>query len=292
MTAPNPLKKKLAARQTTAGLWVTLESPTITEIAVTLGLDWVVIDAEHGHLDFKEILEHIRVTRNSTTVPLVRIQEIEQGLIKRVLDLGAGGILVPQVYSAEEVKRAVRFAKYPPWGQRGVGSERATRWGLGLKSDTLAANSETLVIPLMETVSAGQCIEEICEIPGVDAIQFGPADYSASSGSLGEWEGPGVAAQLLDIKNRIRACGLPCGILCRDTNELVQRRDQGFQLLGLNSDTGLLIRGLQKNLEALRTQRSVVARSTAGPSRLVSPTLRARAQRRPTKPDRRPRRPS
>ena len=245
MTAPNPLKKKFASRQPTTGLWVTLESPTITEIAVTLGLDWVVIDAEHGHLDFKEILEHIRATRNSTTVPLVRIQEVEQGLIKRVLDLGAGGILVPQIYSPEEVARAVRFAKYPPWGQRGVGGERATRWGLGLKTDTVAANSETLVIPLMETVSAGQCIEEICDIPGVDAIQFGPADYSASAGSLGEWEGPGVAAQLLDIKDRIRARGLPCGILCRDSQDLMQRRDQGFQMLGLATDTGLLIRGIQ-----------------------------------------------
>ena len=76
----NSLKKKLASRQPTTGLWVTLESPTITEIAVMLGLDWVVIDAEHGHLDFKDILEHVRATRNSHTVPLVRIQEIEQGL--------------------------------------------------------------------------------------------------------------------------------------------------------------------------------------------------------------------
>src|SRR2546422_4045913 len=94
----NTLKQKLAQGQTTLGLWVTLESPTITEIAVTLGFDWVVIDAEHGHLDFKEILEHVRVTHSSSTTPLVRIQEIEQGLIKRVLDIGADGILVPQVY--------------------------------------------------------------------------------------------------------------------------------------------------------------------------------------------------
>ena len=281
MTAPNPLKKKFASRRPTTGLWVTLESPTITEIAVTLGLDWVVIDAEHGHLDFKEILEHIRATRNSTTVPLVRIQEVEQGLIKRVLDLGAGGILVPQIYSPEEVQRAVHFAKYPPWGQRGVGGERATRWGLGLKTDTILANSETLVIPLMETVSAGKCIEEICDIPGVDAIQFGPADYSASAGSLGEWEGPGVAKQLLDIKDRIRARGLPCGILCRDSRDLMQRRDQGFQMLGLATDTGLLIRGIQNSLKTMALPRQTPVETT--PSRRV--TSRERTTRRP-KPDR------
>src|SRR5688572_31595507 len=87
MNAPvfrNHLKRKLRQGKTTLGVWVTLESPTITEIATDLDLDWVVIDAEHGHLDFKEILEHIRVTRNSTTVPLVRIQEIEQGHSRRV----------------------------------------------------------------------------------------------------------------------------------------------------------------------------------------------------------------
>ncbi len=252
-TARNPLKRKLVNRQPTCGLWVTLESPTITEIAVTLGLDWVVIDAEHGHLDFKELMEHIRATRNSDTVPLVRIQEVEQGLIKRVLDIGAAGIVVPQVFSPSDVDQAIRFAKYPPWGVRGVGTERATRWGLGLKSDTLIANSETLVIPLMETVSAGQCIEEICDVPGVDAVMFGPADYSASAGALGEWEGPGVAAQLLEIKDRIRARDLPCGILTRDNADLLRRRDQGFQMLGLSTDTGLIIRGLQQGLDTLRS---------------------------------------
>ena len=156
---------------------------------------------------------------------------------------------------------------------------------MSLKSDTLAANSETLVIPLMETVSAGKCIEEICDIPGVDAIQFGPADYSASAGSLGEWEGPGVAAQLLAIKDRIRARGIPCGILCRDTSELLMRRDQGFRMLGLNSDTGLLIRGLQNSLKTLALPRQLLT-EVAAPRR---ETTRGRPVRRP-KPDRQPRR--
>ncbi len=275
-TARNPLKKKLANRQTTCGLWVTLESPTITEIAVTLGLDWVVIDAEHGHLDFKELMEHIRATRNSDTAPLVRIQEVEQGLIKRVLDIGAAGIVVPQVFSADEVDQAIRFAKYPPWGVRGVGTERATRWGLGLKSDTLSANSETLVIPLMETVSAGQCIEEICDVPGVDAIMFGPADYSASAGALGEWEGPGVAAQLLEIKDRVRARDMPCGILTRDSADLLRRRDQGFQMLGLSTDTGLIIRGIQQGLDTLRSPNGFFPKTTAPMRRPVKQERRTK----------------
>jgi 2-dehydro-3-deoxyglucarate aldolase/4-hydroxy-2-oxoheptanedioate aldolase len=240
----NTLKRKLAEQKTTLGLWVTLEAPSITEIAVALGLDWVVIDAEHGHLDFKEILEHVRVTRNTPTTPLVRIQEIEQGLIKRVLDIGADGILVPQVYGADEVQRAVRFAKYPPWGIRGVGGERATQWGLDLRGYTQIANQETMVIPLVETIAAGEAIESILDVPGVDAIFFGPADYSSSAGHLGEWEGPGVAARLVEIKDRIRARGVPCGIMGRDIENARLRESQGFQMIGVGSDTGLLIRSV------------------------------------------------
>src|SRR4051812_26003425 len=93
------LKQKLKNGETTFGLWVTLESPTITEIATHLGLDWVCIDTEHGHLDLKEVLEHVRTTSRSATASLVRVQEIEQGVIKRVLDLGADGVIVPQIRS-------------------------------------------------------------------------------------------------------------------------------------------------------------------------------------------------
>lgn len=239
----NHLKSKLARGEATAGMWVTLESATISEIAAALNFDWVVIDTEHGHLDFREVLDHVRALRNTTTTPLVRIPEIEQGTIKRVLDLGALGIIVPQVTSAEEVERAVRFAKYPPRGVRGVGGERATRWGLGLKEMTRTADAQTMVIPLIETVAAGDVIEEILAVPGVDAIFFGPADYSSSAGYLGEWEGPGVARRLLELKDIIRGRGIPCGIMATDLPNTTLRREQGFQMIGLASDTGFLIRG-------------------------------------------------
>src|SRR6185503_8926564 len=165
MSFHNVLKEKLTRHETTLGLWVTLESASITEIAVELGYDWVVIDAEHGHLDFREILDHVRAARNSKTTPLVRIQEIEQGLIKRVLDIGAAGILVPQITSAAEVEQAVRFAKYPPRCVRGVGGERATHWGMQLVDYTGVANDEIIVIPLIETVAAGDAIDSILAVP-------------------------------------------------------------------------------------------------------------------------------
>src|ERR1044071_3424092 len=113
IAAITKLREKLAADQPTYGLWVSLESPAITEIAVALGLDWVVIDAEHGHLDWKEIAEHIRATARSETVALVRLPELNCGAIKRALDIGADGIVIPFVETAEQLRQAVRFARYP-----------------------------------------------------------------------------------------------------------------------------------------------------------------------------------
>src|SRR6058998_1641370 len=102
IAAIKKLRQKLAAEQPIYGMWITLESASIAEMAVALGLDWVIIDAEHGHLDWKEILEHIRATVRSNTVTLVRIAELNAGLIKRALDIGADGIVVPWIETAEQ----------------------------------------------------------------------------------------------------------------------------------------------------------------------------------------------
>jgi 2-keto-3-deoxy-L-rhamnonate aldolase RhmA len=248
----NHLKAKLARGETTLGLWVTLESPTITEIGVTLGLDWVVIDTEHGSLDFKEVVEHLRVTRNSATTPLVRIPETTPGIIKRVLDLGAQGIVVPQVNHVEDVATAVRYAKYPPEGIRGVGGDRATLWGLELALQTAIANRETMIIPLIETVTAGRELAAILDVEGVDAIYLGPADYSAAAGFLGQWEGPGVAQTLLGLKDLVRSRGLGCGIMATSLDDSRRRREEGFLMIGLGADTGLLIRSLRAAMEAVK----------------------------------------
>src|ERR1700722_18267554 len=98
------LRRKLADKIPVSAMWITLDPPTITEMAVALGLDWIVIDAEHGHLDWKEILEHVRAAVRSDTVVLVRIAELNSGLIKRVLDIGADGVIIPWLETAEQLR--------------------------------------------------------------------------------------------------------------------------------------------------------------------------------------------
>ena len=138
------LRQKLAADQAVYGVWITLESPSISEMAVALGLDWLVIDAEHGHLDWKEILEHIRAAVRSDTVVLVRISESNIGLVKRALDIGADGIVIPWIESVPQLKQALSYALYPPEGLRGIGGERATGWGQCLLEHTRQANNQVL----------------------------------------------------------------------------------------------------------------------------------------------------
>src|SRR3954447_7923119 len=232
------LRCKLAADLPVFGLWVTLESASVTEMAVALGLDWVVIDAEHGHLDWKEIVEHVRAAVRSQTVVLIRVADLDRGLIKRALDIGADGVVVPWMETEEQLRQAVNFARYPPEGCRGIGAERATGWGECLAEHTAEANDHVLVVPIIETVRAAAEVPRMCQVEGVDVFFFGPADFSASAGFRGQWEGPGVARQLLALKDTIRQAGKHCGVVATGTGNLAERFEQGFRVIALGMDAG------------------------------------------------------
>ena len=250
---------KLATDQSVHGLWVTLESASITEMAVALGLDWVVIDAEHGHLDWRDINEHIRATVRSDTIVLVRVAELNGGLIKRALDIGADGVVVPWVESAEQLRQAVAFAHYPPEGVRGIGAERATGWGECLVEHAQEANEHVLVVPIVESVQGGRNVQSMLSVNGVELFFFGPADYSSSAGYRGLWEEKGVAEQILAAKDAIRAAGKHCGVTATGNENLLERRKQGFYMLGVGLDSGLLLRSLHGTLAAVGRDRRIVA---------------------------------
>src|SRR5437016_5952238 len=222
-SACRALRASLAANRPAFGLWITLDSPAVTEMAVALGLDWVVIDAEHGHLDWKEIAEHVRATVRSDTVALVRIAELNVALVKRALDIGADGVVIPWIETAEQLRQAVRFARYPLEGVRGIGAERATAWDQALAEHTAEANEHVFVVPIIETMRGGQNLPAMLDVPGVDLFWFGPADYSASAGHRGQWEGPGVADDILRMRDSIRRAGKHCGIVATGDENVRQR---------------------------------------------------------------------
>src|SRR4051812_6945736 len=230
------LKEKLTAGENAVGMWVTLESPSITEMAVALGLDWIVIDAEHGQLDWSEIVGHIRATVRSDTVALVRLTEQNISLVKRVLDIGADGVVIPWMETADNLREAVAFAHYPPAGMRGIGAERATGWGQCIPQHIAEANEHILIVPMIESVRGGANIGEMVKVDGVEMFLLGPADYSSSAGFAGQWQGPGIGEQLLQIKNTITTAHKCCGVIATSEANLIERREQGFCMIGLGSD--------------------------------------------------------
>ena len=250
------LRKKLNNKEPIYGLWVTLESPSITEMAVSLGMDWVLIDAEHGHLDWKDISGHVSAAIRSDTVLIVRIAERSTVLSKRALDIGADGIMIPWMESVEDVQKAVSDCNYPPEGRRGIGGERATAWGQCLKEHTEEANENVLVIPMIESIDAVPNVADMCKVDGVEIFFFGPADFSSSAGFRGQWEGPGIAEKILELKNTIKNAGKYCGVVSTSNQNLTERLDQGFQMLAMGTDSGLMLRSLHESLKKVNRDKS------------------------------------
>ncbi len=250
-------RQKLFNKQPVYGLWITLESPSITEIAVASGMDWVVIDVEHGHLDWADIVNHIRAAVRSQTVVLVRIAELQEGLIKRVLDIGADGVVIPHIETTEELIRAVAFSKYPLAGSRGIGAERATGWGQCFVEHVSEANDAVLVVPIIESVLAGNNIKSLLEVPGTDIFFFGPADYSASAGFAGQWEVPEVIEHMNNAKNEVLAAGKNCGVVTTGIEDLQRRSKEGYKMLAYGIDAGLLIKSIRQISVSLGRDRKI-----------------------------------
>ena len=257
VNAIKKLKSKLAAGEPVYGMWITLEAPAVSMIGAAMGFDWLVIEGEHGRLDMKELSEHVRSAVRSNTVVLTRISELNRGLIKKVLDIGVDGVIVPFMETPEQLQKAVSYAHYPPAGVRGIGGAMATAWGQCVPEHVREAREHTLVIPLLESVGVLKNINELCAVPGVDIFFFGPNDYSASAGCAGQWEGPGVAEQILEIKDTIIEHGKHCGLLATSEEVLQKRRQQGFKMLGIAVDTGLIISGLKEQLRVVGLEASL-----------------------------------
>jgi 2-keto-3-deoxy-L-rhamnonate aldolase RhmA len=241
-------RRKLRAGESVYGVWVTLEAAAVTDISVGLGLDWVVIDAEHGHLDWAEILEHVRATVRSNTVALVRLSEANPGLIKRALDIGADGIVIPRVETADQLRSIIRSSRHAPLGTRGIGDERATCWGHCFTEHVRESNANVLVVPILETGLAEHNLKSLLSVEGTDVFFFDPADYSADTGLPGELEGPVTAAAHDKMVHEVRKHGKHAGVVAVTDEALTTYRDRGFTMLGVGFDGGLILSGIRSML--------------------------------------------
>jgi 2-keto-3-deoxy-L-rhamnonate aldolase RhmA len=245
----NPLRRKWRAGQSAYGLWVTMESATLTELAADAGIDWVLIDMEHGSLSYRDVVDHLRAARGTDVAVLVRVSTAAIDTIKRALDLGAHGVLLPLIATADELQSAFSHARYPIQGKRGLGGERAIRWGAEMASYVAAANEETLVIPVIETQTAFENIDSILDVPGLEAVFYGPSDFSQSRGHMAVWEGPGIAEDILVMADKAKQRGIINGVIATDDANITLRKNQGFRMIGIGTDTSLLRRTMLTSLK-------------------------------------------
>ena len=243
-----------SGNQPPVGTWISSASPLVAEAVGIAGFDWGVIDMEHAPLDMMDLVHVLQALSATKMVPVVRVPWNDTVTVKRVLDAGATTVLFPFVQGADEAARAVAATRYPPQGVRGMATmSRATRYGTNAHY-WKTANQHMGVIVQLETVQAVRRLEEIAAVEGVDALFIGPADLSASMGHIGQPTHPAVLELMAQAVERAKACGVPIGTIGGSPEAVALYRAARFDFVALSSDLGLLMRGAQSAIAALRTQ--------------------------------------
>lgn len=243
----NPLKDIWAAGEVAHGGWLSIANSATADVMGSVGFDYLCVDMQHGAADYSDALNMFQSLEGSSSVPIARVPWNEPGIIGRVLDAGAYGVIVPMVNSVAEAEAAVAACRYPPAGSRSWGPMRAA--GLHDGYSPATANEGVAAIPMIETAQAVEALEGILDTPGIDAVYVGPADLSISYGLPpgSDNEGPFVTA-LERIVAECNARGVVPGI--HTTPALAQlRRDQGFRMITVTSDAIALASGAKSMLD-------------------------------------------
>jgi 2-dehydro-3-deoxyglucarate aldolase len=247
----NNFRARLTGGEKLLGTMITLPSPATAEILAGVGFDWFFIDGEHGPLGTSEILAILQAVSHRVAC-VVRAAEAAETPIKKLLDIGAHGIIVPQVNTAQQAADVVRWAKYAPLGSRGVGLARAHGYGAKFAEYMERANDEIAVIVQAESATAVQNIEAIVQVEGIDAIQLGPYDLSASMGKMGQITDPEVAAAIDRICSVSRRAGLPVGCFGVTAEAVKQDIARGATMICAGTDTLLLHQAASQTLASLK----------------------------------------
>lgn len=241
--APNAFTRAIKAGKKQIGLWVSLSSPFAAEIVAPAGFDWVLLDMEHAPGDLTSIMGQLQVFAAYPTTAIVRPDWNDPVKVKRLLDIGAPGLLFPMVQNVEEAQKAVEATRYPPRGMRGVSaSTRANKFGR--VNDYFAeVENETTVIVQVETLAALEQAAEIGAVDGITGVFFGPADIAADMGLLGQPMAPAVWEQIWTCARGLIAKGIPVGTLVSDPAFATRLFADGFTFVACGADVGILAKG-------------------------------------------------
>lgn len=234
------------------GTMLTLPTPEVAEIMASLDFDWLFVDCEHGSFTAPDVRSILQTTEGRTPC-LVRVPEVSRSSIQSTLDLGASGIIVPQVNTAEEAERVVDFARYVPLGSRGVGLARAHGYGPRFNDYLASANDEVAVVVQAEHRLAVENLDAIVQVPGVDAVLIGPYDLSASYHKAGQLDDPEIVEAIAHIETTCQAAQMPVGIFGVSVSAVQPYIKRGFNFVCAGVDTLMLGKEASAMLEALST---------------------------------------
>ena len=249
----NRMREKLRAGELVLGTGITTTDPTVTE-ALAPSVDFFWIDMEHNAMTTESMLGHLIAARAGGAPSIVRIPNNDVGWVKRVLDSGAEGIILPRSYSAQEVEDFVSACRYPPMGTRGFGPRRPMQYGrLGQQEYLEQANRDVFVTVQVETVELVAELDEVLKIEGLDSLVLGPQDLSGSMGRLGETTHPDVIDAMTTVASKARAAGKFIGSgLGADPEFARVLFDCGVQWMQAGNDFEYMIKGCERAFGQIR----------------------------------------
>jgi 2-dehydro-3-deoxyglucarate aldolase len=251
------LKSKLKNNELTIGSWITIGHPSVIEVLAQAGFDWLTIDMEHTSIDYSMAQTLISTIQSNDMAALVRVSKNDEVYIKRVLDAGADGVIVPMIKSADDAKKAVEYVKYPPEGKRGVGLYRAQKFGLnnGFEHYKKWLSENSVIIAQIEHIDAVNNIKEIIATPGIDGVIIGPYDLSGSMGIPGEFDNPKVIEAITRVEQVCKDNNFPSGyhVIQPESKLLQDKIDNGFTFLAFSTD--FFFMGVKANYEINKIKR-------------------------------------
>ena len=247
-------KAKMRSGLAANGFWTELYSPAAAEVMAAAGYDCTMIDLEHGAGDLSDAIAVMRALNGSGCTPLVRVPANDPVWIKRVLDAGAQGVMIPAVNAPEEAEAAVAGCHYPPRGIRGMAAPivRASGYGQDWRRYVEEIGENLLVICQIETAAALACASEIVAVDGLDMVFLGPFDLSASLGHMGEPDHPAVRAAIAKVEKLTKSAGRLLGGIPTPERSPQALFESGYDLVLADIDLVFLREGAQAGVAALR----------------------------------------
>ena len=243
--------QRLQRRELLLGTMLTLPSPEVAEMISKCGVDWLFLDGEHAPLatlDWQRLLQ----ATAGRCANLIRIPVNNEREIKKVLDIGADGIIAPRVNTADEAAEIVKWCKYPPSGERGVGLARAQGYGLDFQQYMDKANDEVMVVIQAEHIDAVNNLESIVKVSGIDAVFVGPYDLSASMQKTGQFDDAEVIAAFDQITTVCDEHEMPLGYFGTSIDGVKPFVERGYSLVCTGLDAGFITHGVKTMLEGLQ----------------------------------------